>query len=358
MLDTTKSAARSSTTDRLTATPRPGWTPWLWLATGAMLMQFAQFGHVIALAAWLAPVFLLRFVRTQRAVVALPVIGLLGYLTTLIALREVISAPGSYLFALAGLITIVPYGTDRLLARRIGGLLGTLVFPAADTTIPFLLTFAGRNAFASFGSAAYTQGNELPLVQLVSVTGIWGLGFLMAWLAPVANDLWERGFDPRPVWRATATFAAVLLAVLLFGGARLASPPTAPTVKVAALAPDRVLSDAIEAAPLGPRPLPVAARAKARQRYLDPLADDLFARTRQAAHNGAKIVAWSEAAAFVFKEDEPAFVDRARAVAREEHIYLQIGLIPLLPSDRYPYIEDRALMLDPAGATIWDYPKA
>jgi apolipoprotein N-acyltransferase len=325
---------------------------------GAVLLQLTVWEPVVPLAAWLAPVFLLRFVRTQRPVLALSVIALLGYVSALVALRGSIPAPGVYLFALAGLATMVAYGADRLLAWRIGGLVGTLVFPATDTALSFLSAIASRD-FATFGAAAYTQASELVPVQLVSVTGLWGLGFLIAWLAPVANDLWEHGFDPRQVRRGTTVFAAVLAAVLLFGGVRLAFfPPAAPSVRVAGLAPDRALSDAAEAAPLGPRPLPAAARTAARQRYLEPLAEDLLARTRQAARGGAKIVAWSEAAAFVFKEDEAALVQRARAVARQERIYLQVGLVSLLPTDRYPAVENRAILFDPAGALVWDYPKA
>jgi len=360
MLTTKETLTRPSRTDRSPTMPRQGgWAPWLWLAVGAVLLQVTVWEPVVPVAAWLAPVFLLRFARTQRAALALPAIALLGYVTALVALRGSIPAPGIYLFALAGLATMVSYGADRLLARRIGGLVGTLVFPATDTALSFLASIASRDAFATFGAAAYTQASELALVQLVSVTGLWGLGFLIAWLAPVANDLWEHRFDPRQVRRGTAVFAAVLAAVLLFGGARLALfPPAAPTVRVAGLAPDRALSDAVAAAPLGPRPLPAATRAAIRRRYLDPLAEDLFARTRQAARGGAKIVAWSEAAAFVFKEDEAALIGRARAVARQQRIYLQVGLVSLLPTDRYPAVEDRAILLDPAGTLVWDYPKA
>src|SRR5215472_1045460 len=38
---------------------------YLWLALGIALLPFSAFEWAIPLAAWLAPVFLLRFVRTQ-----------------------------------------------------------------------------------------------------------------------------------------------------------------------------------------------------------------------------------------------------------------------------------------------------
>jgi apolipoprotein N-acyltransferase len=124
------------------------------------------------------------------------------------------------------------------------------------------------------------------------------------------------------------------------------------------LTPDRVLNEAVNDAPLDSRPLPAATRAAIRQRYLDPLAEDLFARTAQAARSGAKIIVWAEAAAFVFKEDEASFLERAQSVARQERIYLQICLVFLLPTERYPTVEIRAIMIDPNGSVSWDYPKA
>ena len=40
---------------------------WLWLVMGSALIPFAHVHWVIPVAVWLAPIFLLRFTRTQRA---------------------------------------------------------------------------------------------------------------------------------------------------------------------------------------------------------------------------------------------------------------------------------------------------
>ena len=114
------------------------WWPWVWLAMGAALLPFSLFQTMLPLAAWLALVFLLRFARTQRAIIALPLIGLIGCVATLIATRGFFPAPQSYLFALAGLFSTIAYGLDRLLAPRLRGVLRTLVFPLADTTVNLL----------------------------------------------------------------------------------------------------------------------------------------------------------------------------------------------------------------------------
>jgi apolipoprotein N-acyltransferase len=53
-----------------------------------------------------------------------------------------------------------------------------------------------------------------------------------------------------------------------------------------------------------------------------------------------------------------ALIERAAAVAQEEQIYLQIGVIVFRNTDHYPFMENRAILLDPTGAQVWDYHKA
>ncbi|MGP3957652.1 nitrilase-related carbon-nitrogen hydrolase [Nonomuraea sp. 3N208] len=101
-----------------------------------------------------------------------------------------------------------------------------------------------------------------------------------------------------------------------------------------------------------------SARNRLTRLHLTPALDDLFARTRQAARAGAKVVAWSEAAGYVFKEEEAAFLRRAAGVAREEGIYLAVGVIVILPGAGDPTNENRSILIDPSGHVRWDYAKA
>jgi apolipoprotein N-acyltransferase len=72
-------------------------------------------------------------------------------------------------------------------------------------------------------------------MQLVSVTGIYGITFLIAWFAAVINWAWENGFDwPRIRW-GVLTYASLLVAIHFFGGVRLLFPPEGSTVRIASL---------------------------------------------------------------------------------------------------------------------------
>jgi apolipoprotein N-acyltransferase len=301
-----------------------------------MLLPFGQFQTILPLAAWLAPVFLLRFSRTQRALIALPVLTLVHYLATLVSMRGGL-IPGDMLavYALGGAVGVLPYVADAALVRRVPAWARTLVFPAAAVVLDWAF---GLTSWGTLGSLAYSQFGFLSLTQLASVTGIWGIVFLIMWLAPVTNEVWERGFGRATLRWSIVPLTAVLLFVLLLGGVRLAVfNPTVPTVRVAALAPDRALRESDQHA---------------------RVIDDLMARTRREAQAGARIVSWSEAAASVRKEDEAALIRRAEVLAREERIYLQLGLVVELPTEHYPFAENRAILIDPSGAVVQNYFKA
>jgi len=84
---------------------------WMWLSCAATLLLFADGRNTIALAAWLAPALLLRFVRTQPVKIGLVV----AYFTLLfpraIAMRGMIPIPGIFFYVfwlISGFSALLP----------------------------------------------------------------------------------------------------------------------------------------------------------------------------------------------------------------------------------------------------------
>ncbi|MEZ4869437.1 MAG: nitrilase-related carbon-nitrogen hydrolase [Caldilineaceae bacterium] len=327
---------------------------WGWLVIGAALLPFTNYQTVLPIAAWLAPVFLLRFVRTQRAIVGLPVIAFVYFGGMTLAFGDMLPPPMNYFVGVLGMVAVAPYAADRLLSVRLTGVARTLLFPLTITIVDWLVSLGPLGAATT---AAYSQYGNLALMQVVSVTGIWGLAFLIAWLAPVANDLWEHSADWRTSWPALALFGGVLLVVLFFGNMRLAlATTTAPTVRVAGLTHNKALWDELPLGTVDVAKSSADVRAELRPIYARIL-DDMLLRTQREARAGAELVVWSEAAAFMLKEDEAATLAQVQTLARQEGIYLQAAFVVILQTQQFPYGENRVILVDPAGAIVWDYYK-
>ena len=132
-----------------------------------------------------------------------------------------------------GLFASLLFFVDRLVAPLVPGFWATLVFPTAWTAIEFLDSRV--NPYGTWGATGYTQHGVLPLMQLASVTGVWGIGFLIGWLASVVNWAWDQQFVWSGIQHGVLIFAGVGSAVLLFGGLRIAFAPERQTVRIAGI---------------------------------------------------------------------------------------------------------------------------
>ncbi|MGN9786421.1 nitrilase-related carbon-nitrogen hydrolase [Nonomuraea sp. ZG12] len=331
---------------------------WAWLGVGTVLWLFAVHGRFdIAVAAWLSPVFLLRFVRTGPAVSGLLLVWVASALAGVFWMVET-AVPMTPITVVGiiglGTLTVLPYVADRLVTPGARTLVGLLLFPAALAACEFAMTLISPFGTA-FGVPAATQHGSLALLQVVAVTGPYGVGFLIGWFATVVNHFWA---NPRRAGRVVGSFAAVLLALLLAGGARLAFfAPDGDRVRVAGISPDTSVTSELRGA-IGAdvTPQQMAERDQAAVRAaFGKVNANVLTRTREAAQAGAKIVMWSEQAANVLLADEPAFLGQVAAVARESRIYLQAAVNLYLP--QAPYSANRVYLFDPSGEQVWVYNK-
>lgn len=93
---------------------------------------------------------------------------------------------GSFILVVTvSLVGVLPFLADRLIAPRLKGFVSTLVLPLAFVTLEYVKLLT--SSYGSWGSLAYTQYGNLPLLQILSVTGLWGITFLIAWFASVVN---------------------------------------------------------------------------------------------------------------------------------------------------------------------------
>src|SRR4051794_38539691 len=339
--------------------------PWLVLGVGAVLHLLAIHGRWdLAPAAWLSGVFLLRFTRTTGVVKgflliwAVTSVGV-GYL--LFEGGMPVFGPLLLLCVPLGVVFVLPFLIDRLVGRRLASpLLRTLVFPAAVVGAEYLIATA-TPVGAALGSLALTQHENLPLLQLAAVTGGYGVSFLIAWLAPVANEGGERGLDWPRIRTVALTFVGVLVLTIIGGTVRLAFfAPTADTVRVAGVSWSRAAHDRSDAMlkALGPVRDAVERDPAAVRAAFAVVDDDLLASTERELAAGAKVVVWPEAGVRVLAADRAALLERVGALAVEHDAYIEVGLASLTGEPGLAGTTNEAVLVDPQGRVGWQYEKA
>lgn len=332
---------------------------WLWLVVGFLFLPFTLFQTVIPLAAWIAPIFVLRFARTCRRLGTTLVLIFLAYVAAfLVASRgmpfNVLGFLGATLFK--PLVWTFPYAADRLLGRRLEGWARSLVFPCAFTMVDWVLSVL---RVSSAGSPAYSQEGFLALLQILSITGMWAITFLLMWCAALVNGLWEQRFHWRPLRGQLILFVGVLLAALLFGAVRLTTAvPPSQSVIAATITVDsqtsRTVSSSIDWASFNRS---TDAQRAALRPKLDATVEQMLDRSETALRGGAKVIAWQESSGWALDEDKQGVLDRAGKLAGRYGAYLQISLEVLTRTQSLPYIHNQSILIDPAGQVLWTYDK-
>jgi apolipoprotein N-acyltransferase len=333
-------------------------TRWAVLAAGTALSLVAAHGRwEVAGAAWVYLILLLRFARTSRALPAMGGIALATTVATTFWLYESglpVLSPVLMLSLVMALASVVPYLLDRLLAVRLPGAWATLVFPAGVVGVEYALASVSPVGNI-LSSLAATQHDNLPLLQLASVTGGYGVSFLIAWFAAVCNHVWQDGF----AWRRVSPFGAVLALVIVGGSMRLAlAAPAGETVRVAGVSPARSVLETSNRVLNGyptPERLAHAEPALVRQAFT-PVNDSLLAATEREANAGAEIVVWPEAGGAAREADRQRLIDQIAAIAVRTGSYVNAGLVVITGAP--PYMRNETVLVDPAGQARWTYEKA
>ncbi len=331
----------------------------LWLTLGAAASVFVSGRWNRAAFAWIAPVFLLLY---AHAVPPLPAaLGIWAAATVATALSHwrVVPVPAlAYPFVVALLTVplVIPYLVDHWLAPQLPGVVGTLVFPLAWVTGEYL--GARTNPFGTWGALAYTQAGNRLLVQLVSVTGIWGIPFLIAWFASLLAWAVRAEFAWAVIGNGLLLYAGVVMAVIAYGLWRIQwKPAKTRRVTVATVGWPEGLIDREQLGRIFSATLEAEAIQQLRAVF-DKIHDHFIAQTREAARAGAKIVVWPEASIVVFRDDYAALHKRLQALGRELGIYFLAGVAIVDPAAEKTKFENRALLYGPRGTLAANYIKS
>ena len=308
--------------------------PFVWFLLGFGIFMFTRRSEIvptIQVSIIIAPIFILRFIRTQPAKRGI-FLTLFGFLLSMnIALWGLFEISDSSMMVIFNLIRssllailyFLPYMIDRLIYPKFKekGIVSSLSFPTIATAIFFLSSLEGPFD-GTTAKTIFAYGN-LMFQQLSSITGLWGFIFIFSWLASVINYAWENKFKWKKIKGSTLIFSSVLLIILLFGAIKTSSliSPESDTVKIASIV---LIPEDGKAMPM---------EEIYRNKTLSPFEETMSKienLTKKAVSNNAKIVTFQENSMIVSEENENKLIRQSKKTAKENDIYFSItyGIFP------------------------------
>jgi apolipoprotein N-acyltransferase len=301
-----------------------------------------------------APVFILRFLRTQeRHALALTFIGfLLSLNIALFGLFNIDSGFGTLAVnlirsSLLAVLFFIPYMLDRLIYQRIKlpDTIKTLLFPTLVTAILFLSSLEGPFD-GDVAKDIYAQG-PLFFKQTASTFGLWGFVFMFSWIASFVNYLWENHFQ----WQAVkAASIVVLSSFLLLSGFGLFkymsfSNRNQTTVRIASA----VLI------PFDGKTIPMTdIFENKRTSPFESTMNRIEEMSKKAARNFAKIISFQEYAIIITEDDREKLLKELQRIATENNLYLNLAYAYFAKNGKG---ENMNLLLSNEGAVLIHYSK-
>ena len=339
----------------LTNLKEKGFYDYLLLLVGSIFYTFIAWRWNMALATWIAPIFLMRFFRNQKklwsTLIALPLLAVATYLKMRngwdlsVIFQISVSILGPVLFMM------IPLYLDRMVSKRYQSFLATLVFPSSTVLIEYLIGLTPLGSSFALGVTQFAFGS---LIQISSITGIWGVSFLIAWMVPIINNLWEDNFNLnfKKLPNSTKISTLILISSIAFGAFRVAViDPSSPTVKIGSISVEHTRdywSDIIDN------------NTPASDVYLytsefDIIENKSFALSEKAVLGGAKIIFWSEGNLPYYEDYEETFLNKSKEFAIEHQVYFAPGVVKFYYDS---YISDNKIMMfAPNGTLLFEYIK-
>lgn len=319
----------------------------LLLLLGAFFLFFSNGRWNFALAGWLFPVFLLQVSRKEKAMYSYLIIPIITAVCNQLSFWKFsYGNPDNILFyipAIFGIFTGLLFYFDRLLYHKIQNFSATLVFPLLFTSYEFLNNLP--NPFGSTGALPYSQYSFLSLAQLASITGIWGITFMVTWFGSVIYWIFENYRYKEKVLQGLIIYSAVFITIIVYGSIRLIMPLQQGTVSTAGIHVYDRESEGSELWNLLDRKDTIAFKQKS-----DKIFQRLINTTVRQAQTGVKIILWSELSPNILKSKEDSVLSVIRNVARQQKIYLIAT--PFVNSIGKGKSENKAIIFNPEGEAV------
>ena len=317
---------------------------YIYLLIAFIFLFFFNGKWILPIAAFITPVFLIRFLRFQKPFKGFLIIVLACWVSNIFVWNGMMPMSGFFYYFVTFMMSVftsLTFLSDRIYTQKVKGIVSTLLFPTAYVTMDYITILI--NPSGSYGTLIHTQ-SALPLLQFVSITGIWGVTFLITWTASITNWLWDNYFEKSKVYLTFWVFGIPFLSIIFWGQFRLTHAIDPMTVRIASINSTKA---------------EYYHRMKTNYDTLVEKANEGFLNNCDiAAASGAKIVFGRETIISLPANKEDDFIEKAKSTAMGDSIYLGLPMqvIPKRFPDENP--ENKIIWISPMGEILFTYHKA
>lgn len=345
------------------------------ISTIAFSLSLFKFDNPVWLAAWIAPIFFIRFIRNKKwllAVIAgfltlqlsvfiglIPFMNLVDETTVEMDFLTILNMQVKSGLLLLAPLNLIPYLIDKALYKRVPKYVATLVFPSAVVAVEVISSFW----FGTGGTFGDSQYVLRPLVITVSLFGVFGLSFIIAWSASIINLLWKENWNIRNLGYPGLVFGIIMAVLLIYNGTIIAFPQKASkSVSIAGITIDNNFFETMARSGLSFNEI-VALDSDEYARIMSSPRSHLHEmreKTLEAVQAGAKIIIWQEYAITLESSAADIYLQEMKNLADENDIYLLVSYSRILnQKERIKQVEKNiGVLFTPDGETAWEYAKA
>ncbi len=342
----------------------------------------------LVIAPWVYFTALLYYVRHNNWKGIMMVIPFL-ILSSFVAQTKVMPMPYMavlFMMTIGSIVGLIPLLLEKLFFNNLPKWSRTLAFPILMTGFNYIFDMGPQG---TWGNTAYTQFSWLSLMQLASITGIYGINFIIYWGASTGVE-WINSYNS--LEKRTSMhyiMPIVLTVVVLTGYARLNSGESDEAYTKSRMASitldnlsiskamykatydkdinvpwrlnqsDPILQEAQKGI-LAFMSDPEASKYDIVYKEIDHVFNRYIEATRTAATRGAKVVTWSEAAIINTKKNETKYEDIVSNLADSLDTYIFYPTAVFHPEKvgkEAEFIENKVLTYGPDGSLLNTYYK-
>jgi apolipoprotein N-acyltransferase len=331
------------------------------------------------IAAFIAPAFLIHLNRDRSLWHSIRLSFLILAAATMIANYKVMPFPLVLFIPVSlqvSLLATIPYVIYERLSRQSNRWTFTLFFPVLQVLLEYANSFFGGG---TWGSIAYSQIDNAAFVQLASITGMWGVTFMVYWFSSLLIWALQQNRTEPELRVALGLYGGVTATILIFGVIRINDHSSGKAVRVSGVTglnnyllgiiyedafskkidfdPAALTQTSPELQELNKGLIafvadPYSARFNKSQFALREFQDSMFTIAGREARAGSKIISFSEALMFTFKPSEEKLIRRGQEFAKENKVTLLLAVASFIPGKiefGTKYLENKAILIDPFG---------